>query len=67
VTKEVVIVNDRDLTVDEFCAKHNMCRSMYYKLRKAGNGPDEIRVNTMTRITPEADRRWVVRHTRGAK
>jgi hypothetical protein len=45
-------------TIDEFCRDNRISRSFYYKMRNAGIGPDEMRFNTIVRITREAERRW---------
>jgi hypothetical protein len=49
-------------TIAEFCRDNRISRSFYYKMRNAGIGPDEMRVNTIVRITREAEARW---HRRG--
>ena len=60
---------DRSLTVPEFCTRHNVSRASYYKLRRLGLGPDEMRMpgTCIVRITPEADRAWRERMTELSK
>jgi hypothetical protein len=45
-------------TVDEFCRDNRISRSFYYKMRKAGIGPDEMRYGSIVRITHAAEARW---------
>jgi predicted DNA-binding transcriptional regulator AlpA len=49
------------LTIDEFCRKHGIARSTFYKLRKAGDGPAEIDILGTVRISAGANSEWVVR------
>ena len=51
-----------DLTIAGFCAKHNFHTTKYFKLRAAGRGPRELRIDRVIRITPEADADWVREH-----
>lgn len=50
----------RDQTIAEFCRERHMSLTTYYKMRKAGYGPDEVRIPGMafTRITPQARAEW---------
>lgn len=45
-------------SIDQFCAAHGFGRSTYFKLRKEGKGPREIRVATKPIITVESARAW---------
>jgi hypothetical protein len=47
--------SDPSLTKAEFCAAEKISRSLFYKMRRAGNGPDEMDTG---RISPEARERW---------
>jgi hypothetical protein len=49
------------LTIDEFCRKHGIARSTFYKLRKAGDGPAEMDILGTVRISAGANSEWVVR------
>jgi hypothetical protein len=51
---------ERSLTVAEFCALERMSPTTYFKLKKAGLGPQEVRFPGMNfiRITAEARREW---------
>ena len=44
------------LTIDQWCEKHNLSRSTFYKLRKIGKAPRIIKVMECIRITEDADR-----------
>jgi predicted DNA-binding transcriptional regulator AlpA len=46
------------LTIDQWCEKHNLSRSTFYKLRKIGKAPRIIKVLEAIRITEDADRKW---------
>lgn len=50
-----------DKKIDQFCVHHQMGRTTYFKLRKAGLGPDEVRVGRFVRITAQAEQEWVER------
>ena len=45
-------------TVEQFCDDHNISRAFYYKLRKQGRGPAEIKLGTRTMISPESAAAW---------
>jgi hypothetical protein len=42
------------LSIPEFCAAHGFSEGMYYKMRKQGLTPGEMKVGTRTLITIEA-------------
>lgn len=46
------------LTINGFCREEDICRSHYYGLRRRGDGPDEMQVGAVVRITREAQARW---------
>jgi alkylated DNA nucleotide flippase Atl1 len=50
----------RSLTIAQFCALENISVYTYYKIRKMGYGPRELRVpgTEIARITPESRRKW---------
>jgi hypothetical protein len=45
-------------SIDQFCADHGICRAFYYKLRRAGRGPVEIKLGTRTMISVESAAAW---------
>jgi hypothetical protein len=45
-------------TVQEFCDRNRISITSYYKLRKRGQGPRELRVLSKVQISPEAERDW---------
>jgi hypothetical protein len=51
---------DVSLTLQEFCKAEKICLASYYKMKKRGYAPVEIRVpgTKIIRITPEARRQW---------
>jgi len=49
-------------TIKEFCEDNRLSHSGYYKLRRTGKGPDEMRYGGVIRITHAAEARW---HRRG--
>lgn len=46
-------------TISQFCRRHNIGRTTYFKLRKLGLAPKEIRVGRVVRIGGEAEREWI--------
>jgi hypothetical protein len=50
-------------TIDEFCSAHGFRPTLYYALRKDGEGPTEIRVGRRVLITVEAAERWRAERT----
>ena len=55
------------MTVDQFCARNSISRSAFYKLRRLGLGPDEMRYLNIVRITFEAEARWLQRGEQRAR
>jgi hypothetical protein len=45
-------------TVDEFCERHRICRSLPYALWRQGRGPARMKVGTRTLISAEAAAEW---------
>ena len=52
-------------TIPQFCEAENLSASSYFKLKRLGLGPDEMRFpgTEIVRITPEAHRAWRERMT----
>lgn len=49
-----------DMTIAQFCERHQISTSKYIKLRKAGRGPRELVLGPRSiRITEESDREWI--------
>src|SRR3954467_10516446 len=46
------------LSIPEFCAAHGFSEGMYYKMRKQGLTPGEMKIGTRTLITLEAAAKW---------
>lgn len=59
-------LQQRSKTIAEFCEAEGLSPSSYYKLRRMGLGPDEIRVPGLEiiRITVTAHREWRERMTK---
>ena len=55
------------LTIPQFCRVVNISIATYYKLKRLGRGPCELRIpgTGVTRITPEARREWLARMAQG--
>jgi hypothetical protein len=46
-------------SVAEFCARNNISRPMYHRLRRQGRGPAEMRIGlNLIRITAAAEHDW---------
>jgi hypothetical protein len=50
--------DSRSKTIDQFCDAEQMSRPHYFKMRRRGLGPREIRDGRFVRITPEAHAAW---------
>ena len=46
------------LSIAQFCARNNISRSFFYKLRKAGKAPRTMRVGGRQIVSPDAERDW---------
>jgi hypothetical protein len=46
-------------TVAEFCARNNLSRPMFYKLKRRGEGPRVVYVGVKPLITDEDERAWL--------
>jgi hypothetical protein len=47
------------MSINEFCWHQGISAATYYKLRKLGRGPAEMRLaGNIVRITPEAEKAW---------
>lgn len=54
----VLVPNAEAYSIPEFCEAHRISESMYYKIRKEGQGPREARALTKVIITKEAAADW---------
>ena len=46
------------LSIPEFCKAHGISEGLFYKLKKRGEGPREMKVGARTLITFEAAAEW---------
>jgi hypothetical protein len=46
------------MSIDDFCRRQKISVATYYKLKKRGLGPVELRFANIIRITPEAEAAW---------
>ena len=58
---------NRSMTLREFRYVENMSAAKYYDLKNKGLGPEELNVDGMIRITPEARAKWQARMAELAK
>lgn len=49
------------LSVKEFCALVPMSVTTYYQMKRAGQGPRELRIGRHVRITRQAVENWLAR------
>jgi hypothetical protein len=60
--EDMAVRAERAMTIKQFCAIENISKATYYKMRRAGLGPEETTVPipgmTVVRITQEARRAW---------
>jgi hypothetical protein len=47
------------MSVGQFCEAVQISEDMYWKMKRAGGGPRELRVGRAVRITPAAAKEWV--------
>jgi hypothetical protein len=52
------VIERTGFSIPEWCAKNGYSESFYYKIRKQGLGPRELRVGKKVTITKEADEEW---------
>jgi hypothetical protein len=45
-------------SIDEFCTAHGISRWTYYKMKKDGTGPCEMRVGDRAFVSVEAATKW---------
>ena len=46
------------LSIPEFCSAHGISEALYFKLKKVGEGPREMKVGARTLITLESAAEW---------
>jgi predicted DNA-binding transcriptional regulator AlpA len=46
------------LSIPEFCEAHGISEGLFYKLKKQGAGPREMKIGTRTLITFESAAEW---------
>jgi predicted DNA-binding transcriptional regulator AlpA len=46
------------LSIPEFCAAHGISEAFYYKLKKQGKGPREMKIGARTLVTFESAAEW---------
>ncbi len=46
------------MSIHTFCWRQSISAATYYKLKKLGRAPAEIRFGNVVRITPEAEAAW---------
>lgn len=51
-------------TIDTFCDAYEISRATYYRLKTAGQGPEEIYIGNSPRITVAAAQEWERRRPR---
>ena len=54
-------------TINEWCSLRRYSRAEWYRMKSRGDGPDTIGEGRMTRVTPDADARWLKKQERKAK
>lgn len=46
-------------SIDEWCERHGIARSFFYKLQSQGQAPRIFKVGRLTRISVAADAEWI--------
>jgi hypothetical protein len=52
-------IERRSWTIDEFCERNGISRSLYYKLQRQGLGPRTWGAGTHQRISDQAETDWI--------
>jgi hypothetical protein len=55
---EVAPVERETYSIDEFCAAHGISRWTYYKMKRDGTGPLEMRIGDRGFISVESAAKW---------
>jgi hypothetical protein len=58
VTPVVAQLERAAFSIQEFCARNRISLTTFHKLKNAGLGPKEMRLNTVIRISLDAERDW---------
>jgi hypothetical protein len=59
-----ILDGDADaFSIREFCRRHGISESFYFKLKEQNCGPREMRIGSRVLISREAAKRWRTRHT----
>jgi hypothetical protein len=53
-------------TINEWLELRRYSRAEWYRMKARGDGPGTIGEGRMTRITPDADARWLRKQERGS-
>jgi predicted DNA-binding transcriptional regulator AlpA len=53
-----IVVTDPSLSIQQFCDAEGLSRGLYYKLKKQGRTPRELRIDAVIRITHQARIEW---------
>jgi hypothetical protein len=53
-------VGQSSFTIPQWCRKHHISRAHYYRLKKRRKAPRTMEADGLVRITPEADRDWML-------
>jgi hypothetical protein len=55
------------MSIETFCQRNEISRSFYYKMKKDGVGPVEMRYGEAVRISYKAEAEWIARGERRTK
>lgn len=56
--RRIPIYEDNVMTLETFLQRNKLSRSTYYAMRRAGQGPVEMRIGRSIRISYRAERKW---------
>ena len=59
--RRIPVYDDNAMTLETFLQRNKLSRSTYYALRRADQGPGEMRVGRSIRISYRAERKWTQR------
>jgi predicted DNA-binding transcriptional regulator AlpA len=49
----------RSFSIDQWCEMHNLSRSFFYKMARAGDAPRTFKIGVCTRISEAANAAWI--------
>jgi len=52
-------ITGRSFSIDQWCEMHGLSRSFFYKLKTQGKAPRSFKIGSATRISEDANNKWL--------